>query len=225
VGDLLRHVLPLALGAAISPAVLTVSVLLLSAPRRPVARATLFLLGTTVVLVVLSVIGFTVLHQAVQDKPSATKDAISGSIDATIALVLYALALRTVVRARVGSTDEQAETAPQHHQGDGLGTAFLLGVVVMTTNITTILLYLPAMKDIATSSVSDTDKTIVFVLALLITSIPALVPLLLRIVAPGPSIRVLSRINESLTRHRRTVAIAVELIFGTYLLIKGLGQL
>ncbi len=47
---LLTRVLPLAIGAAVSPVVLVVQLLNLSSPRRPLARSGAFLLGSTLVV-------------------------------------------------------------------------------------------------------------------------------------------------------------------------------
>ena len=70
--------------------------------------------------------------------------------------------------------DPRAETrAPR---GEGVFAAFLLGGVMMLTNFTSLVLYIPAMKDIHRSPASDATKAVVVLVAFLVTSLPALVP-------------------------------------------------
>lgn len=220
VGELLARVLPLALGAAVSPTVLTMSVLLLCSKRRPIARGAVFTLGVLTVLVALTVLGLTVLDRFANHHPSATERAVSDGVDLALGIVLLALALRTALR----SHDPTRHEAPkQPHDHGGLGSAFVLGLVMMATNVTTIVLYIPMMKDIGRAPVSDADQAFAVVLVLLIVSLPAWLPLLLRIVAPGPSARALGKLEVFTTRHRRTIILVVEIAFGAYLLLKGVG--
>jgi hypothetical protein len=219
-GELFRTVLPLALGAAISPTVLTVAVLTLSSRDRPVARGFAYLVGFLLVLGVYTALGLTVLDR-VHHQPSASERAVSDAVDVVIGLVLFALAIRAIVRHRGGDDGDTPKPPKQHHAS--VGASFVAGVVMMLTNITTIVLYIPAMRDINHSDVSTTDKAVVVVVALLITSLPALAPLLVRIVAPGPSVRMLTSLNAAITRHQHAVVVGVEIVFGVYLLLKGFG--
>ena len=218
-GDLLAHVVPLALGAAVSPAVLTVGVLILCSTRRPVARGTLFALGSITVVVVLTLLGLTVLDRFATHHPSATQRAVTDGVDVTIGLVLLALALRTALRPRDPTAHVQAKQPTDH---GGLATAFALGIVMMVTNVSTIVLYIPAMRDIGRADVSEADKVLAVLVVLVIVSLPATLPLLLRVVAPGPSQRALTRLDATITRHRRTIVCIVEVVFGAYLVLKGI---
>jgi hypothetical protein len=47
-------------------------------------------------------------------------------------------------------------------------------------------------------------------------------PLLASVIAPKPAGRVLDAVNNFTTVHRRAISIAVLLVFGVYLLVKGL---
>lgn len=217
-GDLLTRIVPLGLGGAISPTVLTVSVLLMCSPRRPVARGAVFALGVLSVLVVLSVLGITVLERFGEHHPSATERAVSDAIDVVLGIVLLALAARTALRPRDPTTET---TAKRPADRGGVASAYVVGLVMMATNVTTIVLYIPAMRDIGRADVSTTDQGIALVIMLVLASLPATVPLLLRVVAPGPAQRALTRLDGAMTRHRRTIVLVVEIVFGVYLIIRG----
>jgi hypothetical protein len=87
-------------------------------------------------------------------------------------------------------------------------------------NFSTILLYLPAMREVSASRVAAADKVVVVAIVFLITSLAATLPLLLRVVAPGPSARWFATLHAFVTRHQRQIAVVIEVVFGAYLLVK-----
>jgi hypothetical protein len=221
VGELLSHVLPLAVGAAISPTVLAVALLILSSPRRPVARGVAFVAGVAVVLVGLSVVGLR-LPQHV-GRPSPLRLEVTRTIDLVVGVLLLILAAATLLRMltrdqAAPSADDTAASTAGH---DGLGSAALLGAAMMISNFSTILLYLPAMHEIVRAHASDADKAVTLVIVVLITSLPATLPLLVRVVAPGPAERSFAAMHAWVARHSAQVALAVGLVFGLWLVWKG----
>ena len=95
----------------------------------------------------------------------------------------------------------------------------------MVTNVTTIALYIPAMKLIATSHVSDADRVLAHVIVLLIALAPAAVPVALVAVAPDSSRRVLDALARFMTNHRRAIPVVLGFGFGAWLIVKGLAAL
>ncbi len=230
-GELLTRVLPLAVGAAISPTVLAVALLIMSSDRRPVARGVAFVGGVVVVVAGLTAAGLAVSGQV--GKPSHMRVEITRTIDLVVGVLLLVLAASTVLRmltahraAATDPTDPADPTAPdaattaRHH--DGLVTAGLLGAAMMLSNFSTILLYLPAMHAISRSHVPDGQKVVVVVVVAFITTLPATAPLLMRVVAPGPAARTFGVLHSWVTRHSAQVALVVELVFGAWLVWKGL---
>ena len=111
---------------------------------------------------------------------------------------------------------------PKPTHDPGLISAFLLGVVIMITNFSTILLYLPAMRAISAARVADSDKVVAVTVALLITLLPVLVVYLLAVLWPKYSKPMLDRMHGFIDRHQRAIGITIEVIFGVYLVVKGL---
>lgn len=229
-GELLTRVLPLAVGAAISPTVLAVALLILSSDRRPVARGWAFVGGVMVVVAGLTATGLAVSTQV--GTPSRLRVEVTRTIDLVIGLLLLILAAATVLRMlsarRTGSDHAAAADAtvtgtstPAHHH-DGLVTAGLLGAAMMLSNFSTILLYVPAMHVIARSHVPDGQKAVVVVVVAFITTLPATAPLLVRMVAPGPAARTFGALHGWVTRHSQQIALVVEVVFGAWLLWKAL---
>ena len=224
-GELLSHVLPLAVGAAISPTVLAVALMILSSPRRPVARGTAFVGGVLAVLAALSILGLR-LPQHVR-RPSPLRLEITRTVDLVVGVLLLLLAAATVLRMLVTDRAAPADAGgagpgdTSGHQREGLGSAALLGAAMMIGNFSTILLYLPAMHEIARSHASDADKAVALVLAVAITSLPATLPLVVRVAAPGPAARTFTSAHGWVSRHSNKVALVVEIVFGVWLVWKG----
>lgn len=226
-GSLLAQVVPLALGAAVSPALLTVAVLTISSPRRGLVRGFALAGGVIAALAALTALGLTVLSH-VTNHPSATRTAVSDAVDVVIGIVLLALAVRGLLarRGAQGDTDgpDGAPRGDSERRGApmGLVATFGLGAVLMLSNVTTIILYIPAMKEVTKADVSDATKAVATAVALVITALPVLLPLVLRLVAPRSSERWLGALNSTISRHRHAFIVGVEVVFGVYLLVKGL---
>ena len=211
--------MPLAFGATVSPAVLTVGVLILCSPRRPVARGTFFALGSVTVLVALTLLGLTVLDRFSAHHASATQRAVTDGVDVTLGIVLLTLALRTALRPRDPTAHTQAKQPTDH---GGLATAYLLGIVMMLTNVSTIVLYIPAMRDIGRADVSRADKVRHGLRGaddrLAARDAPA--------AAACGHTRTVSACADTARRrdtaHRRTIVCVVEVVFGVYLIVKGI---
>ena len=80
----------------------------------------------------------------------------------------------------------------------------------MTTNFSTILLYLPAMRAISAARVADSDKVVAVTVALLITLLPVLVVYLLAVLVPKYSKPMLDRMHGVIDRHQRAIGITIE---------------
>ena len=214
--ELLTKIIPLSLGAAVSPTVLGVILMLLGG-KRAVARGLAFTVGVLTVLAGLTAVGLILTRNADTD---ATREAVTRAIDGTLGALLLIAALATIVRARTHThTDEPKATADPKHQAS-ISACFLLGLGLMLSNGSTILLYLPAMHAISASGVSGSDKAIAVAIAFLITSIPATAPLTARVAVPTASARLFERMHGFVSAHQRVITITIEVVLGVFLLTK-----
>ena len=212
-GSLLSQVIPLALGAAISPVLFLLTLTTLTGERRLV-RGLALTAGAAVPLVLLAAFAFAI----------AGKLHLSGTTKAVGDLAFGVLLLLVGVRALVKPpSGPKADAKPKRPSGPA--RSFALGFGAMVTNVTTIALYIPAMKLIATSHVSNADRVLAHVIVLLIALAPAAVPVALVAVAPGSSRRVLDAVAEFMTEHRRAIPVVVGFGFGAWLIVKGLAAL
>lgn len=216
--ELLSKVIPLALGAAVSPAVLTAIVLILGG-RRAIARGAVFTAGVFTVLIGLTLSGLLITHRS---DPSAARVQITHDVYGLLGVVLLSLAIISLLRSRTHSDTGTPVHTSNPETSTGLLAVFGLGFGLMISNLSTILLFLPAMHSVSESSVSTASKAIAVLITLAITSIPVTVPMLLRICLPRRSAPIFGAINRFVTGHQRAITITVEIGFGLYLIYRAL---
>jgi hypothetical protein len=218
-GDLFVKVLPLAIGAAVSPTTLVVVLLILGGRVHPRARGAAFVAGFVAVLAVLTAVSLTVLARSVTHR--AGDDSLYAWIDLGFGALLVALGVRALLRTPKPKPPRVDSTDPGAH----LVRFFGFGVGLMLTNFSTIVLYIPAMKDVAIASVGFGTKAAVVAIVLAFAASPAWVPVLLDSVAPTSAGRVLGRLNDFLARHQKAVSVTVCFVFAAYLVVKGVRAL
>lgn len=219
-GELLARVVPLALGAAVSPTVLALQLVIVEG-RRAAARGLAYCAGVGSVLALLTVAGLLVHHTGVV---TPVQREVTRALDTTIGALLLLLALGTVLRARArgaGAPVDAPPPDPSSAAHAGLASAALVGAAMMLTSFSTILLYLPAMHEVAAARVEAAAKAVAVAVAVVITSLPATLPLLARVALPGPSAQVFDRLHAVVSRHQRTIGVTVEVVFGAVPVVKG----
>ena len=222
-GALLASVLPLALGAAISPTLLALQLLVLAGPTRRLARAWSLTAGSAVVLALYAVAGATVLRQ-IHGKSAPHHSLRDALVELVCAGLLVALALRSRLRHR---------TAGEHHGSWAaihLTTAPLpwfvgAGALGMLTNFSTLVLFLPALHQIERAQTSTAGRWVVLAVLYVITLLPVLVPVAVATVLGPRAEPVLDRTHTFISLHSRQIGVVIELVFAAYLAWKGVTEL
>lgn len=216
---LLLQVLPLAIGAAISPSVLIVQILVLASGPKGLARAWALAIGLTAALVVLGFVGYTLLSLLPDvsiGRPSAPLAA--GEIAAGLVL----LAIAVVTHRRPPRDDD-------HHSATGTRFATMspwllvpVGFFWQFTELNTLALYLPAIHIVTNAAAADLTKLLALVLVVVVTSSAWLLPPLSVTLRGESAQRRLDRLHAWLERNERRITIGVCLVFGLGLLVLGL---
>ena len=156
--------------------------------------------------------------------PRRGPDPTAGAVDLTLALVLVALGLRSLAHRHdpppMPTTATTAPSASPH-----LAAAFGLGVVAMASNVTSVVLFLPAVRDIARSSVTTPGTILALVVLFTITLAPALLPVLAVSLGGAPGRRALDRVGAFAQGHHETIVAVVSFGFAVYLGWTGLRRL
>ena len=214
---LYASVLPFALGAAVSPTLLTIELLILSGRNQPKARAWCFVIGATVVLVAFGVLCAFVLRRS-PDANGGPVNPWTIVIEGVILLLLVLLGVRQLRPAKTAGEKRHSSVK------DKLATAklpFFLGVgaLAMLTNFSTLVLYLPAVHVITRSTDADTAKVTAGLMLLVITVLPFWLPVLAVTILGHRSDALLAKVNGWATRYQRQVNAGICFVFAAIIAV------
>ncbi|MFZ9987550.1 MAG: GAP family protein [Candidatus Nanopelagicales bacterium] len=197
--------LPFALGAAVSPAVLTVVVLILASGSHALKRAWLFALGGTILTALFIAICRTLLAQVggSGDGPHT----IDRVIDAALAVVLGVWAILIVLRK------PKAPAKPSRIQAllsSRRSVVFVgLGAVAMALNASTLLIVLAGSHHITQANAPLDSKILASALLLLGAVLPLVLPPALVTMSGARAAGFLHRLNIFTTKHQRVINAAI----------------
>jgi hypothetical protein len=211
---LLLGVLPLALGAAVSPTLLMVEVLALSTGRSPVKKGWAVAAGSATALAAITAAGLALGRAAAHRHPH---HAIDAGIDALAAallawLVVHQLRLRDEPAKGPSMLERLGETSAS--------SFFMAGLVMMLTNFSTLILLLPALRVITRSPVDLAGQGLALGMLLVIALLPVLAPVGLVSLLGRRARPALASLNSFASSHSLAISVSLELVFCAYFLVK-----
>ncbi len=214
-GSLLAETIPLALAGAVSPILFVEVLAVISGPQR-FRRGLAFAAGCTIPLIAFATVVL-LAGRAVSLPKSPTATAV---IDIVLGVALLAFGASAIFRA-----PKQKEAGAKKQPSTDPKRTLVFGIGSMTTNVTTLAFFIPAVKQIGSADVAVEERLIVTALTIFIVLAPALVPLALAAVAPDASTRALTKLRDFLHDRGRGLRIVLGVGFGVWLLAKGIGEL
>lgn len=218
----LALVLPLGLGGAVSPVMLTEQTVLLAGPGGVRAGAR-FAIGAILALTLI-VIAIVLFGRAISlptdPRLDATLDLVLGVILLVAAIVVFALGRRRPgPEAHAGEHGRRAGVSREER------AALPFGVFAMATNFTTLALIVPAAKEVSSAGVGVPGRMVLVVLLVGLASAPAWAPVILSLIAPSTSQRALAALGQQITRHKRAASIVLLGAAGLFLVGRGFVRL
>ena len=218
----LAVIIPLGLGGAVSPVMLTEQTVLLAGPdggRAGVRYAAGVVLTTFVIVVAIERFGRAI--------SLPTKPHLDATLDLVLGLVLVNVAVLVLVSGR------RRSGSPSRKGGDDRGAsgsrqaraAFAFGVFAMATNFTTLALLAPAAKEISRADVEIAAEAVLVLVLVGLVSMPAWVPVALTRAAPGPSQRGLAAVRDQIARRGRGFTVGLLSAAGLFFIGRGLIRL
>lgn len=212
--------LPLALGAAVSPAVLVAVVALLASGGRRVAAA--FVAGAATFTTVFTFACWLAMRSSVVGVASGAHPRRAATIDLVIGVLLVLWGIVRLVRRRGAHPVAKPEKPPRHLGG---AAALGFGFVAMATNLSSLPLLFVAARLVAHAHLETGEAIVVLLVDIAVALMLAWIPLALAFVAPDSSTRILESIHRFLTTHGSTLLTVVLLVLGPYLIVHGLTHL
>ena len=214
---LLLQVLPLALGAAMSPTVLTVQILVLSSGPGGLRRGWGLAAGRMAALLAFSVASLFLLVQ-LPDFSTGKPSWVEAGLFLVAGLLLLAL---TYWEWRRRNRPEKPSKLGEKLSDANPVYLFLFGAGWMLVNASTLALYIPALHIITSSDTSDVAKIVVFAVLFVITSAVVLVPVLVLTFYGEKGKALLLRVHHWVDSHSHDIAIVVSGVFGVALIGAG----
>ena len=203
-------VVPLALGSAVSPAMITLQLLILSSGQKAVSRAWGFALGMLVTSVVFIALVATVARGLTLG--GASQSTTERVIKVITAVLLVLLGIRAL-RRPAGSGATQRVQNMTHK--DPWRDFVILGFVSMWLNLSSLVLMLPAVH---ISVTTGTDVTAQLVFITLCAVAPGVLPVLAATLLGRRADGVLGALNRFTTDHANQINAGICFLFTALLL-------
>ena len=208
------QVLPLAIGATISPTGLLFVMMILSGKDNPKKKALSFILGATLFLTVLGIIIFFTAKPAIQatNRPDLT----SSIIDIVLGLLIVLIVIKSVFFKKKDKTTE----AKKHKKPYSV-----IGFLYMFINVSTLIPFIAAIKIIAENKLAPLDDSSLVVAVILITMLMVAFPVIITYAMPKKSEAILGPVNGFMSKHGSTIANVYFMLMAIYLIYAGIHKL
>ncbi len=210
--------LPLALGAAVSPLLLVGQLRTLTTPGSGVKQSWAYAAGNALVVVGWALVGLG-SGGSLPDRPAAGPDPVSAGLHLLLAALLLAIGVRSLHRD--GGT---GSTAPGP-TGASLARSFALGAALMAGNLTSLVLYLPALQDLARSGLATGPLAAMVLLVSLITLAPSLLPPVVLLLTGAWGLARLGQLCRWTLAHQGQINAGLCFVFAAYLGRSGVARL
>ena len=212
-------VLPYAVGAMISPFVLTVQALILASGIRPKLRGWIYVLGCTAFTMVFIVAVYAGLSRldVSQSKPSP----VLQGIEISLGILLLVLAVRVLTHKK--RPGEEHESRVEHMMKTAKPWSFfLVGLAVMATDLSSLIIIIPGVRAVQETQGAFALQVVAMVIVLLLTLMPALLPVGLATVFGKRADRFLIALNRFVTNNSRFITAGICLILAVFLIVGAL---
>jgi hypothetical protein len=188
----------------------------LTAPGSGVRQSWAYVAGNAVVVVGWALVGLG-SGGSLPARPAAGADPVSAGVRLVLAAVLLAIGARALHR--------EGETTSPASGGRSLGRSFGLGLALMAGNLTSLVLYLPALQDLARSGLAAGPLAALVLLVSLVTLAPSLLPPLLLVLTGAWGQARLEQLCHWTLAHQGRINGGLCFLFAAYLGWSGVARL
>lgn len=216
-GRLIAELVPMGIAGAVSPVSVSLLILVLTGRRSPLRNGALLVVGYVGALVVAGVAVLVAFHPSVGTDGHSTE---RSTIDILIGALLLLLAVRRLLKA-------PSDSAAPPKWMESLDTmapvrAVVIGAGLLVVNFTTVAIYIPALAEIAKAGLGFSSSAIALAVVIALISSTMTAPVVLYAVMRQRAGAILNALRSWLAKHDRAVMTVVLVVFGLYLLLKGL---
>ena len=206
----LYKIIPFIVGAAISPVLLVTTLLILAQSNRPVIKTVAYLFGSAITITAITFVVF--YTSTIRAVPSGSKELFPHIV---IGILLLLLALDIYKR---GPTKPSSRAKAGKNKG--LLRYFILGILLMLTNFTTIAMVFAVAVELRSDDISGLSKLIYMLATILSSLVPILLPLLVLAVAGKHSKTILNSLSNFMKNHAYVITSIFFAILGVFSIAK-----
>lgn len=209
---ILLKIIPLDLASTLSPGILALTLVILGSKNNSIGRVLALFFGALFIGFGINILGFA-LGQSVHVGVSKT-DA-SAIIDLILGAFLFFYGIKIYFsKEKSISLGEEKEVQ--------VFRWFLIGLIITVTNFDAVLLSFTAAKEVGTSNILDIKKWILLIVNIFFFTLPITLPLVVKLLFRRFADPILSKLNNFMLKYSRLIIMAMFLIFGVYLLYRGI---
>lgn len=220
--SLIIQIMPLAWGAAVSPVVLSIFLVIMSITDKPRLSGLSFYLGAIIVLLLVLMVGILLGNSL--STAGAADPKTSAAIDMVVGVILIILAFRNFAikeHEHKGGIFKYLKPGKDSKGIAVFGQFFAIGVVSFLTNFTTAVFVLAAGKVIAQSNAGAVEVTLAIIILTLITLLVVEVPLAIFMIIPLTAHKITKPLNKWISNNGNYVTGLFVLVIGIYIVLKG----
>jgi threonine/homoserine/homoserine lactone efflux protein len=211
--ELLAKIIPLDIAATLSPGILAIALLLLGNKKNPKTKTLVFLLGSLIIGIGITILGVVLAQIASPDqKPTL----VSAIIDLVAGLAFIIFGIKVLI-----TKEKKVDKSKTHELS--LWKIFLIGVVITVTNTDADLFNFIAAKE--TVSAPDIDifwKVVFLIMNLSFFVLAITLPLFFYLLFPKLAAKPLAKLNILAMKYSRFIMFVLFAIFGIYFAYRGI---
>ncbi|MCL4416649.1 MAG: GAP family protein [Patescibacteria group bacterium] len=211
--ETLSSILPLDIASTLSPLIFAITIVLLSDESHRKAKLTAFFIGSLIVGIIITSIGFNLGQKTLAGGKQSN---ISSIADLIIGVFFIFFAIKSLL------SKERKVHIQDYQQGRKILKWFGIGIIVNATNFDALFLNLTAAKEVGIAGLSLTVKTFFLCLNLLFFTLPISFPIVLYIIFPVVATRILARINRFLFKYCKYIIAVMFILLAIIFLERGL---
>jgi hypothetical protein len=215
--DFLPQLLFLAVGGAIAPPLLLLTILFLGS-RRPLPNATALALGYFATCAAIGIAGLTLFDGAAGAGGAAST--AGRVISASVGSLLIVLGLRSLLNAP--DPDAQPPRWMKSVSSMSPPRAFGFGMALFPLQIKNLAIFVACINLIAAASLSSRGSAVALGLVLVVFAIPVLVLIGLYAVVPQRASAVLGSLRAWMEKNSRAITVVLCFVFGAFFLLRSL---
>jgi Sap, sulfolipid-1-addressing protein len=215
--DFLPQLLFLAVGGAIAPPLLLLTILFLGS-RRPLPNATALALGYFATCAAIGIAGLTLFDGAAGAGGAAST--AGRVISASVGSLLIVLGLRSLLNAP--DPDAQPPRWMKSISSMSPPRAFGFGMALFPLQIKNLAIFVACINLIAAASLSSRGSAVALGLVLVVFAIPVLVLIGLYAVVPQRASAVLGSLRAWMEKNSRAITVVLCFVFGAFFLLRSL---